>query len=139
VFNVIILEDNVRRIEEMRRVVPGNMRVWFERSQDAMICRLGDLNNTIHAVSLDHDLEKYDSAESDPGDGRGVAKWIAESGLKFPVLIHTSNAVMGDSMYFTLVDSGFTVDRIDPYDDLAWIERSWLPKITKLAIDSRII
>src|SRR5690606_29205004 len=113
---IYVLEDNSGRIAEMRRVLDGTWDSIFAVSAQAAIQGIQKHWESIQLLSLDHDLEKQDVSDPDPGDGRDVAKWLATQLPRFPILIHTSNSIMGDSMYFTLIESGFSVDRIDPYD-----------------------
>ena len=57
----------------------------------------------VDLISLDHDLDSVDRDESprrDHGCGRGVADYLAEQLPTCPIIIHTSNSIAGDGMYF---------------------------------------
>ena len=126
---ILILEDNNGRILEMHNCLHGITEFKIVRRVDEFILFYTENANKIIGISLDHDLEKSDPNESDPGDGRDVVKWMCDNSIRLPVVIHTSNSIMGDSMYFNLIDNGNSIDRIDPYDDLVWIRQSWIQKV----------
>ena len=69
--------------------------------------------------------------EPDPGDGRDVAEFLAGQTPCCPVLIHSTNGPAADSMYFTLDDAGWTVDKIAPFGE-DWIEAYWRPTVVPL-------
>ena len=126
---IAILEDNDRRIDEMMKCKLMGMNFFVFKRADQFINFISENKNELDCLSLDHDLEKSHPDENDPGDGRDVVRWICDNFIKTPIIIHTSNSVMGDSMFFNLKDNGNKLDRIDPYDDIIWINKSWINKI----------
>ena len=75
-------------------------------------------------ICLDHDLFTEHPDDPDPGDGREVAEYLANQTPACHVIIHSSNAPAANSMYFTLEDAGWDVERIAPLG-ADWIETYW--------------
>jgi len=48
------------------------------------------------------------------------------------VRIHSSNSPAAQGMQFCLERAGWSVTRVFPFDDLAWVERDWLPEMQRL-------
>jgi hypothetical protein len=96
------------------------------------------LRGNLHRVtvlSLDHDLgplREIDGEAFDPGTGRDVTDFLAESPACCPVVVHTSNSHGAASMLTTLELAGWIGHRIVPVNDLAWIKERWLPLLTRL-------
>jgi len=79
-------------------------------------------------LSLDHDLgpdRQRQGKTFDPGIGRDVAEFLVTRAPSCSVLIHSSNVEAAHGMQFTLEDAGWSVERVAPFDDLAWIKAQW--------------
>jgi hypothetical protein len=93
----------------------------------------------IPAISLDHDMELIPGDEGrwfDPGLGREVADYLVGQKPCFSIVIHTTNSLAGDGMEAALRDAGWTVYRVIPFDDTAWIMTAWRKAIRKAVLDS---
>ena len=96
------MEDDRRRIDEMVKLASEFYNIYYSRSQYDFIRIYDEVKNNIIGISLDHDLEKYPGDELDPGDGRGCVEHICNNTVKVPVLIHSANPSMADSMFYNL-------------------------------------
>ena len=86
-------------------------------------------------LSLDHDLGPSvlrNGEQMEPGDGREVACFLAESVPVCPVIVHTTNSMGAESMLFTLGQAGWTTERIVPFDDLRWVTNAWVKAVKTL-------
>ncbi len=131
---IAILEDDDRRAEVMRKAIatrfPTLECVIFDNAP-AMIEWLKSSLDTVHIISLDHDLESSSGA-FDAGTGRDVADFLATQLPCCPVIIHTSNNIGGAGMKYALEDAGWVNDSVLPLNDLEWIESDWCRKIGEL-------
>lgn len=137
--SVVILEDNAQRVAAMRECLADKFPSFDQRffaSSCEVIHWLQQHWVTTAAISLDHDLERQMPADSDPGDGREVADFLASRPPHCPVVIHSTNVAAAIGMEHALADGGWQVDRIVPYEDLQWIQEAWLPLIRRLIVDS---
>ena len=75
-------------------------------------------------ICLDHDLFTDSPDDPDPGDGRDVAEFLATQEPCCHVIIHSSNGPAADSMYFTLSDANWDVEKVAPMGE-DWIEAHW--------------
>jgi hypothetical protein len=130
--NIAVLEDDARRIERMRqlfiqRYPEGQIR-FFEDAMD--FCKWLDANaKTMDVISLDFDLPVSAGTKPGKNDGLCVANHIVELAATAPIIVHSSNPVGADSMYWALHRAGNKVVRVFPYDDLAWIDQSWVQAV----------
>jgi hypothetical protein len=131
---IAILEDDDRRAEVMRKTIatrfPTLECVIFDNAP-AMIEWLKSSLDTVHIISLDHDLESS-SGGFDAGTGRDVADFLATQLPCCPVIIHTSNSIGGAGMKYAIEDAGWVSDSVLPLNDLGWIEDDWCRKIGEL-------
>ncbi len=136
---IAILEDNADRIVAMRDCLADKFPTYelrvFQTAQEAVSWLRHHISRTI-CLSLDHDLEPQHPGDPDPGTGRDVVSFLVSVPANCPVLIHTTNAPAGLAMDALLQESGWTTDRIMPYDGLSWIAQSWLPAVRRLIVDS---
>jgi hypothetical protein len=92
--SVLILEDNLDRLEGFRRAVRSLGNEWVTQewtSATAMIAECEEHFEKAKLISLDHDLVAASSNTTDPGTGLQVASFLA-SYLPFcPVIVHSSN------------------------------------------------
>ncbi len=135
---IVILEDDGRRAEAMRRQILGiasqSTMVFFENAPD-MVDWLQDNLGSVDLLCLDHDLgpnRDRNGEVFDPGVGRDVVDYLATQDPCCPVLIHSSNDPAAQGMHFALKEAGWHNERVVPYDDLAWIEVVWLPAVTRI-------
>ena len=73
-----------------------------------------------------------DGQRFEPGIGREVADFLAQHAPVCPVIIHSSNGPAAQGMQFCLERAGWSVTRVYPLDDLAWVERGWRPELQRL-------
>ena len=132
--SIAILEDDHRRRVEMFRVLDDRFflnRVLFFRTAPEMLAWLEESSNETLLLSLDHDLHDVEGEVNGAGTGMDVVEFLvarSASLQRFPVVIH-STSVAAESMGRSLIDSGWAVARVTPYDDLEWIERSWYQEL----------
>jgi hypothetical protein len=134
--SVVILEDNVRRRDEM-------LAALKETYPDVDVSVYCDAPNFIalmkmhlrwmNLVCLDHDLEPpADDLKREMGDGRDAVRWLISQPYKVPVLIHTTNSRCGSEMETLLNDAGWKVHWTPPYDDLAWVRKAWIRRVGEM-------
>jgi len=124
-----MLEDDEDRLTRFRAILAHKspsvtLHAW--PSAHDFIREFPSLEFSPSLISLDHDLVPLNPGDPDPGDGRQVAAFLAARSPCCPVLIHSSNAWAADSMYFTLLDTGWNVALTAPIGD-DWIESYWFP------------
>ena len=126
---IIVLEDDSRRSNEMRRVVaatPPSVDVRFFDSAHELRAWLSANIGCVRAASLDCDLDTTSARDSaDAGSGADIADYLATLPPQFPVLIHSSNAMRAPAMHMTLAFAGWTSVSLSPYTDAD----SWLAEI----------
>lgn len=133
---VAILEDHAGRIAEMRaclgEVLPG-MEVAFFEDAGGMIEWLGQHLSSVVLISLDHDLPLRDreGQRIDCGTGRQVADYLAARPPSCPVIVHSSNEDCASGMFFCLKDAGWSVSRVRPWDEEAWVRAAWIERVRK--------
>jgi len=139
--SIAILEDNDDRIAAMRRYIADKFPFFelrvFPTAPEAIAWLRDHLSHVI-LISLDHDLEpsSESQADGDPGTGRDVADYLASQRPQCPVVIHSTNVRAALAMEGDLTESGWQVERITPYDDLAWVAEAWLPLARRLIVVS---
>ncbi|MEZ6138866.1 MAG: cyclic-phosphate processing receiver domain-containing protein [Pirellulaceae bacterium] len=113
-FNAVITRHHPDAILKVARTAPDfKTAFWSLTDAPDLIC-------------LDHDLFPDNPDDPDPGDGRDVSNFLITQMVRFPALIHSTNAHAADSMMFTMREAGWTVNRIAPIGD-DWIESYWYP------------
>jgi len=135
---IAVLEDNDERIGAMQRYLADKFPffdVRFFRTAYAAIEWIPEHSSQIICLSLDHDLEAP-AGEPDPGSGRDVAEFVARLQPQFPIVIHSTNTHAAIAMEALLQERGWTVSRVLPYGDLAWLAEIWLPAIRAAVVDS---
>jgi hypothetical protein len=128
---IAILEDNDERIAAMQRYLADKFQFFsmqFFRTADGAVEWIREHSDQIICLSLDHDLECPLGAP-DPGCGRDVAEFVAGLHPRFPIVIHSTNSHAAIAMEALLQERGWTVSRVLPYGDLAWVAEIWLPSI----------
>jgi hypothetical protein len=132
---IAVLEDDGRRAdamrEELERLFPETEAVFFDDAP-GMVAWLEDNLSSVSLLCLDHDLgpnRQRRDAIFDPGSGRGVADFLATRQPSCPVIIHSANATSAYGMRFVLEGAGWSVERVFPFEDLAWIGTEWSRQI----------
>jgi hypothetical protein len=133
---LVVLDDDPRRAAAMREAVvtiPGLTLLLFDNAPDLLEWLPGNLPRA-NTLALDHDLgpsRLRDGERFEPGIGRDVADYLATQPPTCPVIVHSTNGPAAYGMQFCLETAGWTVTRVHPFDDLAWVERDWLPEIER--------
>ena len=135
---LLLLEDNDERIVAFEAAFrelgkDWQMRVW--RDAPTMLAECEDCFDTVHLISLDHDLNPQPGATRDPGTGLEVAKLLASHFPICPVIIHSTNADRAWSMHNELRFASWTVERVGPIGD-DWVHKLWLPKAREMLAQS---
>lgn len=119
---LLMLEDDHDRIQRFRNIVarhhPSAIMAIARTAAD-FITAYWSLTETPDLIC--HDLFVDLPDEPDTGDGRDVSNFLILQMAKCPALIHSTNAHAADSMFFSMRDDGWTVDRVSPIGD-DWIE-----------------
>ena len=129
---IIVLEDDARRSNEMRRVIansPPPFEVLFFDNAHDLLRWFPDNIGSVAAASLDCDLDTTTARESvDAGSGADVADYLAPLTPHFPVVIHSSNAMRAPAMHMTLGLAGWPNLSLAPYTDAD----SWLAGLLQM-------
>jgi thioesterase domain-containing protein len=125
---IVILEDNDERQQRMLARLRGRLPpcpVSFFKSAREMLAFLPEHLSSARVISLDNDLERQSDSDPDPGAGRDVARYLSAQSPACPIIIHSTNTFAAVAMETELQDAGWQVQRVTPYDDLAWVDREW--------------
>lgn len=139
---VAILDDDKDRRTEMERCLPQALpEVSLELFDSApdMIAWLARHIDEISLASLAHDLGPSrfrDGLLFDPGTGRDVTDFLIEMDRSFPVVVHTPKSSEGKRMVTMLEHAGWPCVRLEPTDDLSWIDSEWAPRVAQLLSES---
>ena len=130
---ILILEDDDDRVLGFRSAVASlsrelSVRIW--RDAPTMIAECTACFAKACLISLDHDLEAL-AAESDPGTGLDVVKFLCLHQPLCPVILRTSNFDGRLAMHTQLRAGGWTVATLPPRE-ADWIESAWLPVVRRL-------
>lgn len=132
---ISILEDNLERQAAMKAWLTDRLymyeHVFFDESAPFISWLRLNLAETL-LISLDHDLELKPTGDGrwfDPGTGREVADFLAQQRPTCPVIIHSTNQTAVEGMLDALVQSGWNVQTVMPYGDLAWVNEAWWPMV----------
>lgn len=108
---VLVVEDDERRIERIKRLCPPGLRLVIARTGGQAIGVLQrDPEDTYAAILLDHDLKHLGNGEY--RSGTDVAKAIARcASPDTEVFVHSANVTKGDLVAGFLRDNGFHVER----------------------------
>jgi hypothetical protein len=130
---IAILEDNRERIDAMRRWLDDRFRMYetyVSNDPETFNSTLEQRWNELLLISLDHDLfEGRDGLPDD--DGMTVATFLATREPRCPIVIHSSNTPAALRMKRMLDRKGWTVSRVIPFDDTAWIVDDWIPTVRR--------
>jgi hypothetical protein len=138
VFQIALLEDDGKRIEEMtaclRERFPDYSLEVFDNAPD-MIEWLSLHLEESNLICLDHDLgpnRLRDGEIFDPGIGRDVVNFLASRTPSCPVVIHSTNSMAVTGMQMALDDAGWRHFRVVPYCDLEWVREAWIVEVAKI-------
>lgn len=140
---IAILDDDEQRQEYMQEALSEVLQppsIQFFDNAPGMIEWLGTNIHTVDLFSLDHDLGpnwRHADKVFDPGTGRDVANYLAKHEPVCPIVVHTSNGMCAPGMILELEGSGWTVERVVPYNVYDWITQSWKKKIQEYVRDIR--
>jgi CheY-like chemotaxis protein len=130
---IAILEDDERRVHEMRRCLESTaVALRFFANAPEMLAWLRDHLKGVALISLDHDLpvQRCDTRVNDCGTGRDVVDYLTSQEPVCPVLVHSSNASAASGMLYALKGAGWTTKQVYPHDDLCWIADDWTTEIS---------
>ncbi|MEM7247845.1 MAG: cyclic-phosphate processing receiver domain-containing protein [Acidobacteriota bacterium] len=139
----VLLEDDERRLVTMRALLtehwPELELIHFDNAPQFIDWLPGGVASA-RVILLDHDLgpsRPLPSGERfEPGDGRDVTRVLAQLQPGCPVMIHSTNGLAVPTMIEHLEGAGWITRRVVPYDDLEWIEETWLPRLSALLRES---
>ena len=126
-FLILMLEDESDRLTRFDSVLSklGEAVEWRHwRTAEDFIAGFKSTDRPPGLICLDHDLFTDHPDDPDPGDGRDVAEFMATQPPCCHVIIHSSNAHAADSMFFTLSDANWDVEKFAPLGQ-DWIESYW--------------
>ncbi len=126
---VLMLEDDRDRLQRFARILHqhnGSLEFRHWRTAESFIDGFKSITQDPCLICLDHDLFAYSPDEPDPGDGRDVARFLAQNKPCCHIIIHSSNSYAADSMLYTLLDAGWDAEKIAPLGS-DWIESFWWP------------
>lgn len=118
---VLIVEDNVERLERLRSLLPPDFRAVVATTAHAAIENLRRDPGRVYAgILLDHDLREgvrgtTGACLSGTEVAADIARWTSN---EVPVLIHSRNLPASERMAAVLAQAGFSVTRL-PIDRLS--------------------
>lgn len=124
---ILVLEDNDDRRDAMQDWLDERLSMYelvITDDPDEFIRQANQRSPDILAVSLDHDLHER-ADQSTTLTGMLVVDHLEKLRPTFPVLLHTSNTRDGERMRSRLVERGWDVDWVTPFDDTSWVATSW--------------
>jgi hypothetical protein len=129
VFRLLLIEDDILRVEDFRAWLPSwATLVWAQSAGSALGVIRRDTGRIYGGVLLDHDLEQRVMTVDDESlSGTDVALALVENfSTDVPILIHSMNHLKAPRVARQLEDRGFWVTRI-PFYDLSEVRfRAWL-------------
>lgn len=137
---ILILEDNAERAAAMASCLAER----FPQFEIEALGDAGSMTQALHVawdrltcIALDHDLEMIAGKHGnliDPGTGREVVEFLITRPPVCPVVIHTTNTAAATEMERCLLEHGWNVARVTPFDDLAWIRSDWFPAVRRAIV-----
>ena len=131
-FRLLLIEDNVGRVQDFRAWLPPWARlVWAQSAGQALGLIRRDRGHVFGGVLLDHDLAERAITQDDASlTGSDVAVALVEHfSPDIPILIHSTNQVQVPRVVRQLEQAGFWVTRIPYYHMteeafLAWLKEA---------------
>lgn len=124
---MLMLEDEMERLirfEALLSKLDGAVEWRHWRTAPKFIAGFQAVERRPGLICLDHDLFTDHPDDPDPGDGRDVAQFMATQPPCCHVIIHSSNGHAAESMFFTLSEANWDVEKIAPLGR-DWIEAYW--------------
>ena len=118
-FRLLLVEDDIGRVQQFRRWVPHWARlVWAQSPGAALGLIRRDQGHVYGGILLDHDLDQRSVTEEDASlSGTDVALALVQHfSIDIPVLVHSTNQGQVPRVCRQLEDKGFWVMRIPYYD-----------------------
>ena len=116
---IAVLEDDPRRITAMRNATLDTDR--YERkmfdSATELISWLESNLERVALFSLDRDLDSTAVHDDKCGNGEDVTAFLLAQSKRFPVIIHSSNALRAPAMHMELAMAGFESVYLRPFRD----------------------
>jgi CheY-like chemotaxis protein len=135
---IFLLEDNPDRLAAMLAVLRDLLPttpVHVEDDAAKSNAWLAAHQHELILISLDHDLDsvpRADGSDDQHGCGRDVVNHLVLQPPTCPVIIHTTNWMAGDGMFFALKHEGWPVYRVYPRDHHDWVATDWKSTLMKL-------
>lgn len=132
VFRLLIVEDDIGRVQELRAWLPAWARlVWAQSAGTALGLIRRDRGAVYAGVLLDHDLDlRTITADDETLSGSQVAIALMECfSPDVPILIHSMNQIQAPRLVRQLEAKGFWVTRL-PFSEmtasrfLSWLEEA---------------
>lgn len=111
--NIVVLEDNIIRINKFKRELIGNNVVYFEHAIDCIEYLKKD--ETIDLLFLDRDLNgtQNNTDENDTDTGSTVVKYLVENKREIGhIIVHSLNSVENVNMFNDLSKAKYSVEKI---------------------------
>jgi hypothetical protein len=141
----VILEDDLDRIQPMRRILASLLPDAEVATFDAVPPFREFLQKRGHEIvflSLDCDLTRPCSivTPEDRGDGKDACEFLATCPPFCPVIVHSSNYSAVPFMLEKLRNASWHVVLVTPCSDpeYAWIEGEWKTEVERLMRDGWI-
>ena len=110
---IVILEDNLDRLEILRGIVeslPGNFELRHIDSVDGLRSLASNGFACVRLLSLDFSLDN--SSASRPGTGMDAVQFLIKRGPVCPVIVHTASAGDSRKMAAALTGKGWSVKQV---------------------------
>ena len=140
---IAILEDDPGRTNAMTeglvQRLPIAEAIFFDNAPD-MVAWLASNLGQVCLLCLDHDLgpnRQRDGRKFDPGIGRDVVDFLVTQPPACAVLVHSANSERAEGMVCALQDAGWSVERVIPVADLAWVKTRWLERVVSSLVEIR--
>ncbi len=126
---IAVLEDDVWRIAEMRRALKllVDCELLLFESAHEMLSWLRLHPGRAHVLSLDCDLDAPALRGENPGSGQDVSSFLAGQPHRYPVVVHSSNAMRAPAMHMELAFAGHDHVFLRPFRDA----KSWATDISE--------
>lgn len=115
VFRLLIIEDDLARIEQFAAWLPSDIKTVVAPSAGTALGILQRDRGTVYSgIMLDHDLQGRARTERDRTlSGSDLIEAIIRNvSNDVPILVHSMNPVRASAMVERLESAGFSVDRI---------------------------
>ncbi len=111
--NIIVLEDDINRINKFKRELIGHYVLYFEHAKDCI--EILNTDAKIDLLFLDRDLNgtQNNTDEKDEDTGSTVVKYLCDNKREIGhIIVHSLNSIEGLNMYNDLAKAKYSVDKI---------------------------